>query len=78
MIWRSKTQRANNSLSLDMRCDDGRALVQVDIATLAESDKAWLFRLLQGARRGRRVTFGVHTPEPGVQVVTFTFGEHQA
>lgn len=78
MTWRPKTQRANNSVSLDMRCDDGRALVQVDIASLPESDKAWLFKLLQGARRGRSVAFGVETPEPGVQVITFTFGAPQS
>ena len=74
MIWRSKTKRQDNSLSLDMRCDAGRALVQVDIASLSDLDRAWLFRLLQGAKRGRAVSFGVDTPRPGVQVVTFTFG----
>ncbi len=76
MTWKSKTQRANNTLSLDMRCDAGRALVQVDIADLSDLDKAWLFRLLQGARRGRQVSFGVASPEPATQVVTFTFGAH--
>ena len=74
MNWRSKTRRHDNSLSLDMRCAHGRALVQVDVAGLSELDRAWLFKLLQGAHRGRKVTFGVDTPEPGVQVVTFTFG----
>ncbi len=74
MTWHSKTRRQDNSLSLDMRCEGGRALVQVSIAALADSDKEWLFRLLQGARRGRQVSFGVDTPAPGVQVVTFTFG----
>ncbi len=74
MNWRSKTRRHDNSLSLDMRCAHGRALVQVDVAGLSELDRAWLFKLLQGARGGRKVTFGVDTPAPGVQVVTFTFG----
>jgi hypothetical protein len=74
MTWKSKTQRANNTISLDMRCDAGRALVQVDISALSEIDKAWLFRLLTGAKRGREVSFGVSAPEPGVQAVNFTFG----
>ena len=73
-MWKSKTRRANNSLSLDMRSDDGRALVQVDISAIGESDRTLLFRLLQSARKGRQVTFGVETPAPGVQQVTFTFG----
>ena len=74
MTWRSKTQRANDSISLDMRCDDGRALVQVDISSLAETDKMLLFRLLRAARKGRAISFGVDTPEIGVQVVSFRFG----
>ena len=63
---------SKNSLWLDMRCDEGRAQLNVDIESLSDMERLWLFRLLEGTRQGREVGFGVQSTDDGAQVLTFT------
>jgi hypothetical protein len=64
----------HNTLSLDMRCEEGRELVQLDIDFLTDQERKWLFDLLQTAQKGRQVGFGVESPESGEQIIKFTLG----
>ena len=54
-----------NTLSLDMRCEEGRCLVQVDIDFLNAGERQFLFRLLEEAKEGRQVGFSVDSHENG-------------
>lgn len=72
---RSK-QPAHNTLSLDMRCEEGRCLVQVDISTMAEPERQWLMTLLTKAEKGSPVGFGVDSVDGG-HVVKFTLGAQE-
>lgn len=62
---------AHNSLALDMRCTEGRCLVQIDISAMTDAERKWLFGLLVQAEKGREVGFGVDTIE-GTQIIKFT------
>lgn len=63
-----------NTLSLDMRCEEGRCLVQVDIDFLNAGERQFLFRLLEEAKEGRQVGFSVDSHENGEHIVKFTLG----
>jgi hypothetical protein len=71
-------QPAHNTLSLDMRCEEGRCLVQVDISEMAENERQWLMSLLTQAEKGSPVGFGVDAGEDGAHVVKFTLGAQES
>ena len=73
---RSK-QPAHNTLSLDMRCEEGRCLVQVDISSMAERERQWLMSILTQAEKGSPVGFGVDS-EADAYVVKFTLGAQES
>ena len=74
---RSK-QPAHNTLSLDMRCEEGRCLVQVDISTMSDRERQWLMSLLTKAEKGSPVGFGVDAADDGAHVVKFTLGAQES
>lgn len=73
MVWEPKTKKSHNSISLDVRCDEGRQIVQVGI-DLDEKERAFLLHLLKSAEAGQSVMFAVECNEEGEHVVKFTFG----
>ena len=70
-------QPAHNTLSLDMRCEEGRCLVQVDITSMTDRERAWLFGLLAKAEKGSPVGFCVDDAGDGAHVVKFTLGAQE-
>jgi hypothetical protein len=48
-------------------------MVQVGLDDLTEPERAWLFKLLKQAEKGRSVGFGVET-EGSAQIIKFTLG----
>lgn len=74
MVWESKTKKSHNSISLDVRCDEGRQILQVDIDFLNDKERAFLLHLLKGAETGRSIMFGVECNEEGEHVIKFTLG----
>ena len=48
-----------NQLTLDMRTDEGRCQVSVDLDFLTHSERVFLFSILQSAQKGAHVGFGV-------------------
>lgn len=77
MTWESKTKREHNSISLDVRCEEGRQITQLDISFLDEKERRFLLHLLKGVEEGRTIQFGVECNEEGEHVIKFTLGAQQ-
>jgi hypothetical protein len=71
----TKPKESRNQFWLDMRTEEGRAQVAVDISTLTRNERLFLFDLLNSASKGKRITFGVGEADGGDQVMQFTFSE---
>jgi hypothetical protein len=63
--------QGRNTIWLDMRCEEGRCQVGLGLDHLSDTERMWLFRLLEGSREGRRLGFGVDSTPEGDQVLKF-------
>jgi len=60
-----------NQLWLDLRCDEGRVQVGIDVSFLSETERKWLFGVLESAREGSQLNFGASEERTGA-VLQFT------
>src|ERR1700690_2993252 len=72
----SMSKPSANQIWIDLRCDEGRVQVGIDISFLAEDERKWLFGVLDSAREGHQINFGA-SEQHGTAVLQFVIAEAQ-
>jgi hypothetical protein len=62
-----------NQLWLDLRTEEGRAQVSVDLSSLTGPERLFLHDLFESANTGAAIGFGVGDGDNGAQVMQFSF-----
>jgi hypothetical protein len=62
-----------NQFWLDLRSEEGRAQISVDLSALSKPERAFLFELLKSAHEGKRISFDIGEAVGGSEVMSFTF-----
>ena len=71
----TKSAAGRNQFWLDLRVEEGRQQVSIELASLSKAERLFLVRLLQSATEGKSISFGVGEAENGAQVMQFTFAD---
>lgn len=64
---------ARNQFWLDLRTEEGRSQVAIDLTQFNKAERLFLGQLLASAVEGKQIVFGVGEDEGGNSVMQFTF-----
>ena len=65
-------KQATQQLTLDIRTDEGRCQVSVDLTFLTKPERIFLFGILQAADKGGNIGFGIGNGEDeSTKVISF-------
>ena len=64
---------ARNQFWLDLRTEEGRSQVAIDLTTFTKPERLFIGKLLASAVEGKQIIFGVGEDEGGNSVMQFTF-----
>ncbi len=67
-----KDVNSRNQFWLDLRTEEGRAQLSVDLSSLSHRERLFLYDIMHSANTGSTIAFGVGEDDKGAHVMQFT------